>query len=107
MELWEKCGKVYVNQAVFNRCFSTIENCISIDGLISHMMAHELIVMTTDMTKITNPFLTPDERMHHLLEHIGKCGKNAYFLLYVCLFESQEENFGHRDACKELKTAGW
>lgn len=70
-------------------------------------MAHELVVKTSDMKKITNPFLTPDERMRHLLEHTGKCGKYAYFLLYVSLFESQEQNLGHRDACNELKIAGW
>lgn len=69
-------------------------------------MAHELIVKSKDMTKITNPHITPDQRMQQLLDHIGKCGRHAYFLLYVCLFESQGDNMGHGDVCKELQTTG-
>ena len=69
-------------------------------------MAHDLVTKSKHMKTITNPFHSPDEQMQSLLSHISKCGKHAYFILYVCLFESKEDNLGHRDAVDELQRIG-
>lgn len=105
-KLWEKCGKVYVTQAVFNRCFPDIQEWISTNGLIPHMMSHELITKSKQISDITNPFHSSDDQMRNLLSHVEKCGKHAYFILYVCLYESREEHLGHRDAVEELQKKG-
>ena len=102
-KLWEKCGKVYVTQPVFNRCFSTIQDWISISGLVPHMMQHELITKSKQISDIINPYHASDDQMRSLLRHLDTCGKHAYFILYVCLYESQEEHLGHRDAVEELQ----
>ena len=105
-KLWEKCGKVYVTQPVFNRCFPDIQEWISTNGLIPHMMSHELITKSKQISDITNPFHSSDDQMRNLLSHVEKCGKHAYFILYVCLYESREEHLGHRDAVEELQKKG-
>ena len=105
-KLWGKCGKVYVTRQVFNKCFQTIEDWINIGSLTAHMMTHDLITKPKQISNITNPYHSSDEQMRSLLSHIDTCGKHAYFVLYVCLYESQEENLGHRDAVEELQKAG-
>ena len=106
-KLWEKCGRVYVTQTVFNRCFSTIQECISINSLMPFMMSHELI-KSKQMSDIANPYHTSDDQMRSLLRHVDMCGKHAYFILYVCLYESQDEHLGHNDAVEVLqKTGNW
>ena len=106
MKLWEKCDKVYVNRDVFNKCLSVIKGWISIDALMGYLMAHELVSTMNDFAGINNNFLTPNQRMQQFLTHIDGCGRHGYFLLYVCLFESKEDQRGHHDVCDELKKKG-
>ena len=105
-KLWLKCGRVYVTQPVFNRCFSTIQEWISINGLMPFMMSHELITKSKQMSDITNPHHTSDAQMRSLLRHIDTCGKHAYFIFYVCLYESRDEYLGHSDAVEVLQKTG-
>ena len=104
-DLWEKCGRVYVNQAVFNRCYPEIKEWIDVNEVLNHMRSHG--VATIDQSdKITNKYLSPEEQKRLLLEHINRCGRHGFFWLYVCFFESKENNVGHKDVCDELEKKG-
>ncbi len=70
-----------------------------------YMMSHDLI-NSKQMSDIANPYHTSHDRMRSLLRHIDTCGRHAYFILYVCLYESRDDHLGHSDAVEELQKTG-
>lgn len=107
-ELWKKCGEVYVTKEVFNACIATIGKWISISELTDLMMRHRLVTSPAQVEEFTKTTLSQPERILNLLSHVNKNGgKHGYFLLYVCLYESQERvPLGHKDAVDELQREG-
>ena len=89
---------MYIDRAVFNACIVTIEDWLNIKGMVAHLMTYGLASRARQIERITD--------ITELMKHVDTCGRHGYFLLYVCLYKSQESNLGHQDACGELEKKG-
>ena len=102
-----KCGNVYIDEKIFNRCAVDIK--IDVGKLGNHLLTHDLVANRKELDDILNPHHSACEQLNHLLRHVSSAGgKHGYFLLYVSLFESAEKDNhqGHKDAVEELKQTG-
>ena len=71
------------------------------------MMKYGLIKRQADSEMLTSPYYQPDQRRQALLRIAERGGDNGFFLLYMCIRESQADNpFGHGDAIVELERCG-
>ena len=103
-KLYERHGRVYIDERTFNKCF--VKFTIDIGKLGNHMLSHGLFTRE----QLGDVISLPHDQVHNLLLHISKAGgQHGYFLLYISLCESAEKDNhqGHKDAVKELQKTGY
>ena len=100
--LYSKCGNVYINEKVVVMCLVEIRHLIDIPCLKDHLLKHQ-VINNHQLAEITNPYHSYDDQVDNLLKHVGRSGgKHGYFLLYVSLCESSENQRSHKEAVQEL-----
>ncbi len=99
--------RYYVDQEVFDQCYGRIKHWLDVNTLVGYMMKHGLISSPAEMEKITSPYFLPEQRQNSLLSLANSRGEYGFFLLYMCIKESVDENpHGHGDAVRVLEAEG-
>ena len=105
--LYKKCGKVYITEAVFNKCMVEVRPLIDVNGLHDYLLKYDLC---NDVKKLEGMKKNDRENdpVNNLLCHVSTTGgKHGHFLLYVCLYESTKKGHkSHFDAIEHLQKRG-
>ena len=103
---WLNHGKVWVDKECFDQCFAIIQPWLDPIALLGHLFRHGVAGSQDDMHVLTNPVDLPSTKALKLLHLAGSAGAYGYYLLYMCIRDTADEQMGHGDAAKELSDYG-
>lgn len=100
----EREGDVHINNKVFNYCYHKIRDWLNIPAMQGHLMKYGLLVTPQDMHYVGKD-IPPWEKVEYVRSKAHGM-KDGYHLLYLSIYESQDQHMGHKDAAEELEEYG-
>ena len=102
---WEANGRVWMDQACINACWSTITPNINVSSLFPHLVSHNLASSDgNDYHHLLNQ--PPAQAKQYLLLLVSSAGLYGPYLLYMCFLASCSGCLGHSYTAKELRKEG-
>ena len=103
---WLAHGRVWVNKECFEQCLPTVRPWIDINSLTGHLVQHGIVNDQDDHHQLHNYVDPPGVKVVKLLGLAEKAGPYGYYLLYMCIRDTQDDQMGHGDAARELHRYG-